>query len=250
VHLIELRGVVVGYHRRPVLPPVDLTLRRGMFHGIVGPNGSGKTTLVRTILGLIKPVSGHLAFPSGKVRFGYVPQRDAVDLSFPLSAREIVQMGGYGRLPMLAWPSKPLRASAERALSDVGASDLAEAPYHSLSGGQRQRVLIARALVGEPDVLLLDEPTTGMDLPSERAMLDLVASFTRRDIAVAMVSHQLGAVADYATELCLLSGLAHAVEVGPKREVLTSDRLTQMYGQQVRVEEIDGHAAIFIERRR
>ncbi len=249
--LIQLAGVVVGHHGRPALPPIDLTLRRGVFLGVVGPNGSGKTTLVRTILGLLAPIAGQIRFPTGKrPRFGYVPQRDAVDPSFPLTAFEIVEMGCYGRLRLLARPNRETRVLAERALADVGADALARTAYEALSGGQRQRVLIARALAGAPDVLVLDEPTNGMDLPSERAMLDLVASFCRRDIAVIMVSHQLGAVADYAGELCLVAGPTHPVEIGPRAEVLTSQRLSRVYGQPVTVSDVGGHAAIFIPRGR
>jgi ABC-type Mn2+/Zn2+ transport system ATPase subunit len=249
VNLIELRGVVVGYHRRAVLPPVDLTIHKGIFLGLVGPNGSGKTTLVRTILGLEKPLAGQILFPSGKLRFGYVPQRDAVDLSFPLTAREVTEMGRFGRIGPFGRVDQAVRDAALRALADVGAESLAEEPFHALSGGQRQRVLIARALAAEPDLLLLDEPTTGMDLPSERAMLELVDSFCRREIAVAMVSHQLGAVADYARELCLVAGPTRPVEVGPREEVLTSARLTQVYGQPVTVAEVGGHSAIYVARR-
>lgn len=246
--LLRLQGVAVGYHRRPLLPPVDLGLRRGMFLGIVGPNGSGKTTLVRTLLGLLPPVAGHIASDGAPPRFGYVPQRDAVDLSFPLTAREIVLMGCYGRLAVGRRPRPEQHRAAEQALREVGAEALAERLFHALSGGQRQRVLIARALAGAPDILVLDEPTTGMDLPSERAMLDLVASFCARDLAVVMVSHQLGAVADYATDLCLIPGEGRPAEVGPRAELLTDERLSRVYGQPVAVASVAGHAAIYIAR--
>ncbi len=249
MNLIELRSIVVGHHGRPVLPPIDLTLRRGMFLGVIGPNGSGKTTLLRTVLRLQAPISGLMLYPSGKApRVGYVPQRDAVDLSFPLTALEIATMGRYGRIGRLARPGSADREAALRALGDVGAGALAGSAYHALSGGQRQRVLIARALAGEPDLLLLDEPATGMDLPSERAMLDLLASFARRNIGVVMVTHHLGAVADYASELCLVAGPSRPITLGPRAEVLTSERLSEIYGTRVVVARLGEHASIYMPR--
>lgn len=244
---IELQGVVVGYQGRPVLPPVDLVVRPGMFLGVIGPNGSGKTTLVRTMLGLLPPLAGRIVFDGEPPRFGYVPQRDAVDLGFPLTALEIALMGRYGRIPRGRAPSRQDRERALRALAEVGAAELADRLFQSLSGGQKQRVLIARALAGEPGVLVLDEPTTGMDLPSERATLDLVASFCARDLAVVMVSHQLVAVADHASHLCLVSGVARPVEVGGRAEMLTGARLSRIYGQPVHVADDGGHTIIYLD---
>jgi len=248
LNLIELRQVVVGYHHDPLLPAIDLALAPGAFLGVVGPNGSGKTTIVRTMLGLLQPVTGTIAFPARRrPRFGYVPQRASVDLTFPLTAFEVTLVGRYGLIGPGRQPRARDHERARTALDDVGCGDLAGRPFHALSGGQRQRVLVARALASEPEILVLDEPTTGMDLPSERAMLDLVASFTQRQIAVVMVSHQLGAVSDYAQELALVPGPGQHVEIGPRKEILTSARLTRIYGRPIAVRSVDGHAVIFVE---
>ncbi len=248
MNVLEFEQVVVGYDRDPVLPALDLTLAAGSFLGVVGPNGSGKTTLVRTMLGLLPPLSGHLRFPNRRrPRFGYVPQRESVDVSFPLTALEIVLMGRYG---LLGPGRRAGRVDCERAraaLAEVGSSDLCDRLYHTLSGGQRQRVLVARALTGDPEILVLDEPTTGMDLPSERSLLDLVASFTSRNMAIIMVSHQLGAVSDYARWLVLVPGRNIPVIVGSREQILTSERLTEIYGHPIAVRSVDGHAVIFVE---
>jgi ABC-type Mn2+/Zn2+ transport system ATPase subunit len=246
--LVELQAVEVGYHGAPVLPPVSLTISAGDSVGIVGPNGSGKTTLVRTLLGLLKPVRGSIDFPGARrPRFGYVPQRAAVDVGFPLTAVEVALMGRYGHIGP---GRRPRAADLERtraALADVGALELAKRPFHALSGGQRQRVLVARALAGEPEILALDEPTTGMDLPSERGMLDLLQSFTARGIAVILISHQLGAVADHVETLVLTAGRERSVAVGPRAELVTSERLSQIYGRPIAVRTVDRHSVIFVE---
>jgi manganese/iron transport system ATP-binding protein len=248
VSLVALAAVEVGYHGTPVLPAIDLGIDAGTAVGVVGPNGSGKTTLVRTMLGLLPPITGTIRFPSGKrPRFGYVPQRASVDVGFPLTAFEVALMGRYG----LVGPGRrPGRVDSERtraALDDVGARELAERPFHKLSGGQRQRVLVARALAAEPEILVLDEPTTGMDLVSERAMLDLVRSFTARGMAIVLISHQLGAVADHVEQLVVLAGGGRGVAVGARAELLTSERLTEIYGRPVAVRQVDGHSVIFAE---
>jgi ABC-type Mn2+/Zn2+ transport system ATPase subunit len=249
VNLLELSAVQVGYQGGPVLPPLDLAIARGEAVGIVGPNGSGKTTLVRTMLGLLRPLAGEIRFPSKRrPRFGYVPQRAGVDVSFPLTAFEVALMGRYG----LVGPGRrPRAADVERtraALADVGAAELGPRPFHALSGGQRQRVLVARALAAEPEILALDEPTTGMDLPSERAMLDLLHSFTARGIAVLLISHQLGAVADHVEKLVVVAGREHPVAVGPRAELLTSERLSNIYDSTIGVRTVDGHTVIFVEK--
>ncbi len=158
-----------------VLRHVDLTLGRGEFLGIVGPNGGGKTTTIRSLLGLLKPIAGGIRIGDGQpLRFGYVPQRDTVDTLFPIPVEEIVLMGRYGRIGPVRWPSRTDRAIVRDSLEHVGMSALARRNYTELSGGQRQRVLIARALATEPDLLVLDEPTHGMDMPSESALLALI----------------------------------------------------------------------------
>lgn len=245
--LIALSRVEVGYHGAGVLPPVELTIEPGDAWGIVGPNGSGKTTLVRTLLGLLKPVSGTIGFPSKRrPRFGYVPQRAAVDVGFPLTAFEVALMGRYGLIGPVRRPGAVDHQRTRAALADVDATDLAERPFHALSGGQRQRVLVARALASDPEILVLDEPTNGMDLPSERAMLDLVRSFTARGIAVVLVSHQLGAVADHVDKLVVVAGHDHPVAVGTRADLLTSERLSKIYERPIIVRAVDGHSVIYV----
>ncbi|MBI5479992.1 MAG: metal ABC transporter ATP-binding protein [Deltaproteobacteria bacterium] len=245
--IIELHGVRVGYGKKPLLPPIDLSLGPGAFLGVVGPNGSGKTTLIRTMIGLLAPVAGEVRYPRGpRPAFGYVPQKGDIDLSFPLTAVEIVLMGRYPRIGRGRRPAAADRAAALRALAEVGVADLAPHAFHELSGGQRQRVLLARALAGEPEVLVLDEPTTGMDLPAERALLDQIAQFAEKGIAVLMVSHQLAAVANYAHDLCIVDRERQAVEFGPVEQVLTPARLTQLYGRPVAVETTRGYTTVFV----
>jgi len=246
--LVELAGVEVGYHGQAVLPPVNLSIAGGAAIGIVGPNGSGKTTLVRTMLGLLPPVHGQIKFPSGKrPRFGYVPQRASVDVSFPLTAYEVALMGRYGLTRRGRRPGATDVERTRQALVDVDALELAQRPFHALSGGQRQRVLVARALASEPEILVLDEPTTGLDLPAEHAMLLLVRSFTERGIAVILISHQLGAVADHVEQLVVVAGLEHPVAVGPRKELLTSERLSRIYEKPIAVRIVDEHSVIYVE---
>lgn len=248
VNLIELSRVEVGYHGAPVLPPIDLTIASGDAVGIVGPNGSGKTTLVRTMLDLQKPVRGAVTFPlRRRPRFGYVPQRAAADAVFPLTVLEVTLMGRYGLLGPLRRPRAADVEKARAALRDVDAEELGERPFHALSGGQRQRVLVARALASEPEILVLDEPTNGLDLPSERAMMDLVRSFTARGIAVVLISHQLGAVADHVETLVVVAGHDHPAAVGPRAELLTSERLSRIYERPIVVRTVDGHSVIYVD---
>jgi ABC-type Mn2+/Zn2+ transport system ATPase subunit len=248
VSLVELVAVEVGYHGVPVLPPVQLAIDKGAAVGIVGPNGSGKTTMVRTMLGLLPPVRGTIRFPSGKrPRFGYVPQRASVDVSFPLTAYEVALMGRYGLTRLGRRPGKVDVERTRAALADVSALELAHRPFHALSGGQRQRVLVARALAAEPEILVLDEPTTGLDLPAEHSMLMLLRSFTARGIAVVLISHQLGAVADHVEELVVVAGLEHPVAVGSRSELLTSERLSKIYERSIAVRVFDQHSVIFVE---
>jgi ABC-type Mn2+/Zn2+ transport system ATPase subunit len=183
-------------------------------------------------------------------RVGYVPQREQTDASWPLTALEIVLMSRYPRIGVGLRPRTADREVARAALDKVGIADLAAKPFHALSGGQRQRVLTARALAGEPELLVLDEPTVGMDLVAERAMLDLIAGFPEQKIAVIMVSHQLEAIANYVHDLMLVDRDRRLVESGPTRELLTSARLTELYNTPVAVGETQGYRSVFIDRPR
>jgi ABC-type Mn2+/Zn2+ transport system ATPase subunit len=238
----------LGYGRGAVvLRNVNLRIEEGVFWGVVGPNGSGKTTFLRTLLGLLKPVAGTVVVGvSGPLRFGYVPQRETVDALFPIPVEEIVLMGRYGRIGAVRRPGRADREIARACLAQVGIADLARSDYPQLSGGQRQRVLIARALATEPDVLVLDEPTHGMDLPSETSLLDLVRRLNaEQGLSVVLVSHLLGSVADAAQSIAIISG--GTLEVGTREEMLSAERLSRLYGVPVRVHRVDGRSAVFVE---
>jgi ABC-type Mn2+/Zn2+ transport system ATPase subunit len=195
--LIELRDVSLGYDSRPVIADVSFTIERGEFLALLGPNGAGKTTLLRGILGLIPVLAGRIVdgFDRTVNPPGYVPQRDTLDPIFPLSALEVVLMGTYAKLPPL-WPvGRKLRRLAAQCLDQVGLAAVAGRPFWALSGGQKQRVLIARALAAEPQVVLLDEPTAGVDHDAEAAITELIAQLHREQhLTVVLVTHHPGRI--------------------------------------------------------
>jgi ABC-type Mn2+/Zn2+ transport system ATPase subunit len=190
--LVTLRRATLGYDDAPVLESVDLDVRAGDLIAIAGPNGSGKTTLFRTILGFLPVLGGTLTRNCALNEFGYVPQSSALETTFPITAREVVEMGGYGRVkPYQGLPAVE-KKRLDSVLHQVGLSHLAKRLFFSLSGGQRQRMLIARALMVSPKVLILDEPLAGCDPESQRAIGDLLIELSRNEgKAVFFSSHDL-----------------------------------------------------------
>jgi ABC-type Mn2+/Zn2+ transport system ATPase subunit len=240
--VLVVRDADVGYGGRPVVRGISLALRGGETLGIVGPNGSGKTTFLKTVLGLLPPVAGVVETAPG-FRVGYVPQRESMEPVLPLSAREVVSMAARADawLPFAA--RRERRAMADEALARVGLADRADRPYRDLSGGQRQRILLARALAVRPTVLALDEPTTGLDLSAEVALLDLVASLQREQgLTVLFISHSLALVADAAAQVLLFHEGRH--REGPSEEILSEGVLRDLYGVEVHVARVAGRRVI------
>ena len=229
--LLEFKEVILGYDGKPVLPEINLKINEKDFLGVVGPNGAGKTTLLKAILGLIKPLRGHI-YHRKNHRYGYVPQRETVDEIFPLTARDIVMMSRFPlNLPFMP-PGKKDREAVAKALEMAGISDIADAPFRSLSGGQKQRALIARALAPEPEILILDEPTNGMDIRAEKNIMDLITQLNTQGLTVIMVTHLLNLVANHAGRLLLLND---RVVQGETSEVLKPEILSETYRGEVEV---------------
>ena len=225
--LFELDGAAFGYGGRTVLSGVTLRVEPGAFVGIVGPNGAGKTTLFRGLLGLVRPLGGRVERRARAL--GYVPQRETLDVLFPLTVREVVEMGAYSRLRGLRGLRREERALAAAALERVGLASRARDVFSSLSGGQRQRALIARALLVQPDVLLLDEPTSGVDRAAQRAILELLLELNQRDgIAVLLVSHQLALVREAVREAWWVCD--GKIERGAPRDLLSPQGLDRLFG--------------------
>jgi ABC-type Mn2+/Zn2+ transport system ATPase subunit len=244
--LVTFDRATLGYGRQAVLSNISFDIPSGDFLGLVGPNGAGKTTILRAILGSLTPISGTVRVEPG-LRFGYVPQRDSVAYGFPLKVLDVVMMGRYDRIGLGRRPTAEDRRLAVRALDHVGIADLAARPLASLSGGQKQRVLIARALVGEPTVLVLDEPTNGMDLVSTTQILGLVRELHEKDnLTVLMVSHALNEVANYVDRIALV--LEGAFRIGAVDEIMTESTLSSMYGIPVDVERFAGHRIVLARR--
>jgi zinc/manganese transport system ATP-binding protein len=199
--------------------------RAGRFLGIVGPNGAGKTTLFRGILGLIEPLGGTVERED--VALGYVPQRETLDALYPLTAHEVVEMGAYRRLSKLRLVSRADREASSAMLARVGLAEKSATRFSSLSGGQRQRVLIARALMTRPNVLLLDEPTSGVDRGAQALILELLRELHRDGLSILLVSHQLALVRDAVDEVLWVAG--GVVRRGPPTEMLSAEHLDELF---------------------
>jgi ABC-type Mn2+/Zn2+ transport system ATPase subunit len=246
--LVSFRNATLGYGRRVVLKDITFDITEGDFLGLVGPNGAGKTTVLRTFLGSLKPLAGSVVLAPG-LRYGYVPQREQVDSIFPLRVLDVVLMGRYDRIGLARRPSAADRARALDALDQVGIRHLAGHPLNDLSGGQKQRTLIARALVGEPNVLVLDEPTTGMDLVATTQILGLVRDLHEfSGLTVVMVSHALNEVANYVERIALVH--EGGLRIGSVAEIMAEQPLSEMYGIPVEVSSFDGHRIVVARRQR
>jgi ABC-type Mn2+/Zn2+ transport system ATPase subunit len=244
--LVSFDRATLGYGNRAVLTDLSFQIANGDFLGLVGPNGAGKTTILRAILGSLKPLAGTVTVAPG-LRFGYVPQRDSVEYNFPLKVIDVVMMGRYDRIGLGRRPSADDRRLALQSLAHVGIAGLADHALTALSGGQKQRTLIARALVGKPTILVLDEPTNGMDLVSTTQILGLVRELHEKDrLTVLMVSHALNEVANYVERIALV--LEGAFRIGRVDEIMNEETLSAMYGIPVDVESVNGHRIVVARR--
>lgn len=190
--LVSLRDVSLGYGEQPVLRGVGLDVYPGDLIGVAGPNGSGKTTLFRAMLGLLAILGGSLVRHCALSAFGYVPQSASLDPQFPLSAAQVVEMGAYGRVRFYQLLPRKEKQRLREVLDQVGLPQLAGRSFFSLSGGQKQRMLIARALMANPKIMILDEPLSGVDEESRRSIAALLIKLTRENrLAVVFSSHDL-----------------------------------------------------------
>ncbi|GAB3593984.1 metal ABC transporter ATP-binding protein [Angustibacter peucedani] len=204
--VVELRGVSVGYGERVVVRDVDLVVRDGEVVAVLGANGSGKTTLVRGLLGLATVLHGEIEVLGrsqrtrrDRARIGYVPQRHTVGGAIPSTVREVVASGRLPRLGLLGRQRAHDRQVVQEAIDAVHLGDLAGTDVGELSGGQQRRVLIARALAAEPEVLVMDEPTAGVDQASQHALAGTIRSLAARGVPMVVVTHEVGPLADVLT---------------------------------------------------
>lgn len=244
--LVRLENIAIGYDRRELLNSINLSIQNGQFWGIIGPNGGGKTTLLRTIVGLIPPVAGKVYYREDKpLIFGYVPQRENFDRIFPISVAEFVAMGRYIRIPAGRRVKKEDQRIVMDCLEKVEIPHLRDRPFRSLSGGERQRALLAHAIAGEPDILILDEPTASMDIKGETAIMELIGRIREKDkLTVLMVSHFLNTIARFADHIAVVdkdSGIFRAGAIG---EVFSGEILSRIFGLDVTTERVGGKVQI------
>jgi manganese/zinc/iron transport system ATP- binding protein len=233
---IEINDLTVAYRDHPVLWDIDLEVPAGVLMAIVGPNGAGKTTLIKAVLGLLRPAAGQilvLGRPYAEQRqlVAYVPQRGSVDWDFPTSVLDVVMMGRYGALGWVRRAGRHERELAMAALAQVGMAELADRQISQLSGGQQQRVFLARALVQDARIYLMDEPFQGVDAKTERAIVDVLHALRGAGSTVVAVHHALQTVPEYFDWVALLN--VRKIAAGRVDEVFTEENLRLTYGGRV-----------------
>jgi len=246
--LVELTGVTYGYGGgAAVLEDVDLAVGTGEFVGIVGPSGAGKTTALRVLAGSVRPVHGRVERRAG-LRMAYVPQVETINWSFPVTVRECVLMARVGGGRRLPWSSRSERAEVAAVLERLDIGPLAERHIRELSGGQQQRVFIARALLGEPELLLMDEPTSGVDVRLRHELLHLLDDLHARGLAIVLTTHDLNGIAAHLPRVVCLNRTV--IGAGRPADVLTPDILERTYGASMQVLEHGGMPVVVDSYRR
>jgi ABC-type Mn2+/Zn2+ transport system ATPase subunit len=221
-----MRGVTCAYGARPVLRDVNFAVTRDDFVGVVGPSGSGKTTLLRTLLGTVRPRRGSVVTAQG-LTVAYVPQVETVNWNFPVTVSEAVLMARTsGRV--WPWASAAEKREVSRLLDRLGIGDLGRRHIRDLSGGQQQRVFIARALLRQPQLLLLDEPTSGVDVRTRHDVLHLLGELNAEGLAILLTTHDLNGIAAHLPRLVCLN--VEVIAAGAPADVLTPEVLERTYG--------------------
>ncbi|CAB4626706.1 unannotated protein [freshwater metagenome] len=229
--LIELNDVTAGYTHHPVLSNVNFHVHEDQFTGIVGPSGAGKTTLLRLLLGTLKPMSGTIE-KNSDLRIAYVPQLETVSWNFPITVEECVLMSrkSANRLP---WASKSEKQSVYSVLDRLSIADLTKRHIRELSGGQQQRMFLARALLRQPQIMLLDEPTSGVDVATRHDVLHLLADLHEEGIAIVLTTHDLNGIAAHLPHLVCVN--QRIVASGAPADVMNPDVLEQTFGARMEV---------------
>ncbi|WP_447978782.1 metal ABC transporter ATP-binding protein [Candidatus Nitrospira bockiana] len=245
--IIRFQHATFGFSGVIALEDITLDIAEGEFIGVIGPNGSGKTTLCKAVLGLLPPQEGSLRIFDcaceklqchHRARIGYLPQKGVLDKNFPITVLETVMMGRYGVLGLFKRPTKADEEIAREALAHVGMSEHQHTALGRLSGGQQQRVFIARALAQQPQVLLLDEPTTGIDIVTQHSVLDLIRRLHHDlGLTVVLITHDINMIRAHVDRLVLLKTRLWAA--GPPEEVLKPEILRQVYGKDLVITEKD-----------
>jgi ABC-type Mn2+/Zn2+ transport system ATPase subunit len=235
--LFRLRGVSCWHGRQVVLDDIDMTILPASFTGVVGPSGAGKTTLLRVLTGSHPAAAGSIERRPG-VRVAYVPQVETVNWSFPVTVAECVLMGRARDGRRLPWRSAAERAQVDDVLARLGIGGLGRRHIRELSGGQQQRMFLARALLQRPDLLLLDEPTSGVDVRTRHEVLHLLDDLNQEGIAVLLTTHDLNGIAAHLPYLVCLN--TRVIGAGSPAAVLTSEVLEATYGARLEILEHAG----------
>lgn len=224
--VIKLQNVAFGYSRTPVIEHVTMTLNSGDGIALIGPNGSGKTTFLRGLLGMVQLIDGTMKINASTI--GYVPQSSLLDPTFPVTAQKVVEMGLYRHLRWYQRLGNTEHQKVAQSLQTVGMQEFAGKQFGSLSGGQRQRVLVARAIVADPQLLLLDEPFNGLDEPNRNKLLEIIHDLRIAGVAVAASTHDFELAYETCNKAALFS--QSSVSFGDLPNLLSQENLTATYG--------------------
>jgi ABC-type Mn2+/Zn2+ transport system ATPase subunit len=231
--VVELKAVTFAYGTVPVIENLNLHLHPGQFAGLLGPSGAGKTTILKLILGTLAPKEGKVLVkgtdlrgrPSNRV--GYVPQVETIDWNFPVTVEQVVLMGRIQRMGALPWASKQEKRTANEMLERLGIAGMSQRHIRDLSGGQQQRAFLARALLAQPDLLVLDEPTAGVDLGTQESILRLLAELNREGVTILLTTHDLNAAAAHLPWVFCVN--RRLIASGPPDQVFTAQILNATY---------------------